>query len=36
MKTSQEEPEFMTNLIKGFRNINTSNISDNNSLKYIV
>ena len=36
VKNSQEEIEFLTNLIKGFRNIDTSNIPDNNSLKCIV
>jgi len=36
VKNSQEETEFLTNLIKGFRNIDTSNIPDNNSLKCIV
>ena len=36
MKNSQEEIEFTTNFIKGFRNINTLNISDKNSLECIV
>jgi len=36
MKNSQEEIEFMTDLIKEFKNIDTSNIPDKNSLEYII
>ena len=36
VKNSQEEMEFMTDFIKIFRNVNTSNIYDKNFLKCIV
>ena len=36
IKSSEEETKFMFDLIKGFRNINTSNISDKDSLEHII
>ena len=36
MKNSQEEIEFITDFIKGFRNINMLNIYNKNFLKHIV
>ena len=36
VKNSKKEVKFMSELIKGFKNINTSNILDKNSLECIV
>ena len=36
MKNGQEKLKFISDLIKGFWNVNTLNISDKNSLKCIV
>ena len=36
IKSSEEETKFMFDLIKGFKNIDTSNISDKDSLEHII
>ena len=36
IKNSKEEVKFIAELIKGFKNINTSNIPNKNSLEKIV
>ena len=36
IKNSKEKTKFMSNLINGFKNINTSNISNRDSLECIV
>jgi len=36
VKNNKKEAKFMFELIKSFKNINTSNIFDKNSFKYIV
>jgi len=36
IKSSEEETKFIFDLIKGFKNIDTSNISDKDSLEHII